>query len=126
MQNFTVSVCARLKNVIIGVTSTPPNGNGYKTTEDNNFSQCSYIAEEVPCLETKTEQCSGGAVTGRYLVVQLGYTQFLRLCEVAVTAAVPQSAASASSSNNSPVLISSDPNSARICKYRNGVLVKCY
>ena len=44
--------------------------------------ECGFYSGAVPDNTTVTITCIPGGVTGRYLVVQLGGTNFLTLCEV--------------------------------------------
>ena len=49
-----------------------------------NYVECAYYEGPMGNGETKTFQCNGGHVIGRYLIVQLENSEVLTLCEVEV------------------------------------------
>ena len=72
----------RLRNVNIGVTDVTPVPMTWMSPEEFNLTQCAFIEPALALAEVRRVECPHGGVTGRYLVVQMHYSQPLLLCEV--------------------------------------------
>ena len=74
-------VCDRLRNVRIGVADDFPSS----PTPMFPMVLCAYVADSFDCFEEQTLNCTNMGVTGRYLIIQLGYPgSVLTICDVKI------------------------------------------